>query len=178
MLRSTITLFLLALLVPAYAWASEEKVGYVDLQRALLEVEEGKAAKAHLKEYFDEKQTFLDKEQEALKKKTEDYQRKKELLTVEEQRRQEEQLQRELMTLQKTFMDLEKELKSKEDEATRPIFEKMYSILRDIGESQGYKLILEKSTSGIIYAPSKYDLTNELIRRYDEKHKTKKKSKK
>ncbi len=174
MLRSTIWLVLFALLIPSFAWAAEEKIGYVDLQRALLEVEEGKSAKAELKKYFDEKQTFLDKEQEGLKKKTEDYQRKKELLTADEQRRQEEELQRELMVLQKTFMDLEKELKSKEDLATRPIFEKMYNILRNIGETQGYKLILEKSTSGIIYAPSKHDLTNELIRRYDEKFKAKK----
>ena len=45
--------------VPAVARA-QQKIAYVDLQRALNEVEEGKAAKAALKKEFDSKQKALD----------------------------------------------------------------------------------------------------------------------
>src|SRR6266540_4678138 len=39
---------------------AEQKIAYVDLQRALNEIEEGKAAKANLKREFDQKQKMLD----------------------------------------------------------------------------------------------------------------------
>jgi len=53
------SLLLALALVPAAARA-EQKIGYVDLQRALNEVEEGKTAKALLQKDFAEKQKQLD----------------------------------------------------------------------------------------------------------------------
>src|SRR5262249_17997302 len=47
------------------------KLGYVDLQRALGELEEGKAAKARLQAILDAKQKEIDSEQEALRKEKE-----------------------------------------------------------------------------------------------------------
>src|SRR4051812_42344510 len=47
---------------------ADTKFGYVDLQRALTEVEEGRAAKARLQSMLDQKQKDLDKEQEVLRK--------------------------------------------------------------------------------------------------------------
>ena len=46
--------------VPAAGRAADQKIGYVDLQRALNEVEEGKTAKALLQKDFAEKQKTLD----------------------------------------------------------------------------------------------------------------------
>ncbi len=45
--------------LPAQARA-EQKIAYVDMQRALNEIDEGKAAKAALKREFDQKQKMLD----------------------------------------------------------------------------------------------------------------------
>ena len=44
------------------------KLGYVDLQRALMETEEGRKARADLKKVFDQKQKELDEQQTELKK--------------------------------------------------------------------------------------------------------------
>src|SRR5690606_29758469 len=58
---------LLALGVSLPAAAEDMKIAYVDLQRALNEVDEGAAAKAALKKEFDAKQAELDKRQNELK---------------------------------------------------------------------------------------------------------------
>ena len=47
--------------------ASAQKIGFVDLQRALNEVDEGAKAKAKLKKEFEKKQKQLDSKQEKLK---------------------------------------------------------------------------------------------------------------
>ena len=47
------------------------KMGYVDLQRALGEVEEGRSAKSRLQGLLEVKQKDLDKEQEGLRKEKE-----------------------------------------------------------------------------------------------------------
>src|SRR5437879_5675620 len=47
---------------------AEQKIAYVDLQRALEETDEGKKAKAKLKADFEKKQKELDARQDELKK--------------------------------------------------------------------------------------------------------------
>src|SRR5262245_28424487 len=65
----TAAVFLAALFAFApIARAADLKLGYVDLQRALNEVDEGKTAKASLKREFDQKQKLLDEKQEELKR--------------------------------------------------------------------------------------------------------------
>ena len=61
----------LSLALPIAATAQNLKLGYVDYQRALLEVDEGKAAKARLQKWLDDRQKEIDKEQEALRKEKE-----------------------------------------------------------------------------------------------------------
>ena len=51
---------------------AQTKIAYVDLQKALLQVEDGKKAKARLKKEFDKKQKELDKKQKDVKKMKDD----------------------------------------------------------------------------------------------------------
>lgn len=57
----------LSLLAPRLAQA-QQKIGIVDYQRAVLEVDEGKAARARLEQMKDAKQKEFDKAQEVLAK--------------------------------------------------------------------------------------------------------------
>ncbi len=150
--------------------AGASKIAYVDLQRALLEVNDGKQAKANIKKYFDEKQAMLDVEQEKLKTMKEEMDKQAMALSDDVRKQKEAEFQKKLMELQKLFMNLQTELKKREEEATRPIFERMRNILQNIGEKENFDLILETNSTGIVYAPAKFDLTNELIRKYDAKY--------
>ena len=77
---SRATQFLIAavfLLSTSAAFAEDMKLGYVDMQRALNETEDGRKAKEKLKKDFDQKQKELDEQQNQLKKEIEDELRRK-----------------------------------------------------------------------------------------------------
>ena len=67
-LRRLVSLVVPAVLLVTGVARAEAKLGYVDMQRALMEIEEGKVAKAKLKAQFDAKQKDLDARQAELKK--------------------------------------------------------------------------------------------------------------
>ena len=64
-------------------------------------------------------------------------------------------------------MEFQRELQSKERELTKDIIERMQRIMRRVGQTEGYTLIMERSEGGVIFVPSNYDLTDLLIQRYN-----------
>jgi outer membrane protein len=157
-------------LAPA-ASAADLKIGYVDLQLALNEVDEGKAAKAQLKKDFDEKQKRLDREQTDLKRMKEDLDKQAVVMADDARREKQGELDRKFMEVQGLFVQLQKELSEREREVTRGIFEKMTQIIREIAEAEGYTLVFERTDAGLIYAPKSLDLTSDLIRKYNARFK-------
>lgn len=158
---------LCAVLMSTSALAEDEiKIGYVDLQRALNEVNEGATAKAALKKEFDEKQRTLDAKQNELKAMKEELDARGMMMTPEAKQERMGQLQQKLMETQQLYMQLQQELSKREAEVTSDIFQKMGTILQTMGRTSDYTLIVEKSA--VLYAKNHIDLTNELIRRYND----------
>jgi outer membrane protein len=159
-------LFLTALAAgPALARA-EQKFGYVDLQRALNEVDEGKAAKALLKKDFDEKQKQLDVKKADFDKLQADVEKQAAMMTDAAKKEKAAELDRRARELQGLFMQLQKDLSDRERDATKGIFDKMAVLVHEIAEADGFTMVFEKG-AGIVYAPPSLDLTNELIRKYN-----------
>jgi outer membrane protein len=161
-------LLLAAVLAPAAARA-EQKIGFVDLQRALNEVDEGKAAKAVLKKDFDEKQKQLDAKKTEFDKLTADFEKQAVVMSEAAKRDKAQELDRRARELQGVFMQLQKDLSDREREATKGIYDRMAVIVREIAEAEGFSIVLEKG-AGLVYAPTSLDLTNELIRKYNSRH--------
>ncbi len=158
-------------LAPHVGAAAEQKIGYVDLQRALNEVEEGRAAKAQLTRDFDEKQKRLDVAQEDLKRMKADLDKQAVVMADDAKREKQAELDRKFMEVQGLFVQLQKELSDREREMTRGIFDKMHAIIREIAEAEGFTMVFEKTDSGLLFAPASLDLTNELVRKYNARYK-------
>src|SRR6266545_205662 len=92
------------------AQAADDKIAYVDLQRALEETNDGKKAKATLKSDFDKKQKELDAKQEELKKAKEDFDKKSSLMKEDAKQKAAGELQQRFVQLQETFGRLQKDL--------------------------------------------------------------------
>ncbi len=161
-------LLLAVALAPALARA-EQKLGFVDLQRALNEVDEGKAAKAVLKKDFDEKQKVLDAKKTEFDKLQADLEKQAVVMSDAAKKDKANELDRRARELQGLFMQLQKDLSERERDATKGIFDRMAGIVREIAEAEGFTVVLEKN-AGVIYAPTSLDLTNELIRKYNGRH--------
>jgi outer membrane protein len=161
-------LLLVVALAPALARA-EQKIGFVDLQRALNEVDEGKAAKALLKKDFDEKQKQLDGKKAEFDKLQADVEKQAVVMSDAAKKDKANELDRRARELQGLFMQLQKDLSDRERDATKGIYDRMAVIVREIAEAEGFTVVLEKN-AGLLYAPTSLDLTNELIRKYNARH--------
>ncbi|HEX6244547.1 MAG TPA: OmpH family outer membrane protein [Polyangiales bacterium] len=153
-------------LVPKKSEAQATKIAVVDLQRAITETEDGRKAKDKLKKLFEGRQKELDKKQADLKKLKDELDQQKNVLSRDALEAKVESYQKQLVDLQQIYVDYQRELAEKEGELTRSIVERMERILRRIGQSDGYTLIMDRA-SGVIFVPTNLDLTDLLIQRYN-----------
>jgi outer membrane protein len=153
--------------VPRAVFAEDLKLGYVDLQRALNETEDGRKAKASLKKVFDQKQKELDEQQEDFRKAKEDLDKKRTLLPADKAREKEQELASKFEKVQQSYMRHQKDLQEKEGEVTQKIFERMQRIIIKIAAAENFSMVLDKTQAGIIFAKQHLDLTNDVIRRYN-----------
>jgi outer membrane protein len=163
------TALLLALALAPALVRAEQKIGVVDLQRALNEVDEGKAAKALLKKDFDEKQKQLDVKKAEFDRLQADLEKQAVVMSDAAKKERASDLDRRARELQGLFVQLQKDLSERERDATKGIFDRMANIVSEIAEADGFTVVLERG-AGVVYAPASLDLTNELIRKYNARH--------
>lgn len=148
------------------ARADDSKIAYVDLQRALEETNDGKAAKTKLKTDFEKKQQELDAKQEELKKLKDDLDKKATLMKPEALQKAQQDFQQRFVQLQETFQRLQKDLAVKEQEATRGILARLSQVVQGVAEREHFSMVLERN-SAVVYGQPSLDITNEVIRLYN-----------
>lgn len=146
---------------------AQVRIAVVDLQRALNETEDGRRAKARLKRLFKQRQEDLDKRQGELKALKEDIEKNIELWSQETKQRRLEEYQKAFVDLQQQYVEYQRELAEREAEATGEIVQRMQTILRRIGQAEGYTLIIERNEAGVVWVPTNLDLTDDVIQRYN-----------
>ncbi|MDX2009267.1 MAG: OmpH family outer membrane protein [Myxococcaceae bacterium] len=171
-MRRTFLVVLSVSLVASVARA-DLKVGYVDLQRALLEVSEGQSAKAKLKSEMDKKKAELDAEQAKLTDDKAVLDKQGAMMSEEVRTQKFTEWQKRLYEAMQKAQKVQMELADKERTELKKIFEKMDPIIASIAQREGLTMVFEKTDSGLVYAPPSLDLTNELVRTYNEKHPSK-----
>lgn len=157
----------LAFCLPARA--AEAKVGIVNLQEALNSVDEGKNAKAQLKKEFESKQKVISEREEEIRKLQGEFQKQQSVMNEETRNQRQEEIARKAQDLQSTYVTLQKELQDRERDLTRGIFEKMSTIVREIAAADGFSVIVD--AQAVMFADPTVDVTNELVRKYNARHK-------
>jgi outer membrane protein len=172
-MRNVIVLAVLALAiaVPQASRAAELKIGYVNLQKAVTEVDEGKAARDALKKEFDQKQKTLDDKQNELKRMKEDLDKQMVVMSEEAKREKAMEFERKVNDMQQVYVQMQKDLSDREREMMKIIFDKMEVVIKDIAAVEGYAYVFEQQNAGLIVAPPAADMTNELVRKYNAKYK-------
>ncbi|HEY8208488.1 MAG TPA: OmpH family outer membrane protein [Myxococcaceae bacterium] len=161
----------LPLLLPTAARA-DLKVGYVDLQRALSEVEEARAAKARLQSTVNAKQKELEKEQDALRKEKETLDKQMSTMNDEARRAKQTEFEGKYLGLMQKLERSKAELAETEQRELQPILSRMQQVIGQIAQREGLTLVLDKN-SGLLYAPPSLELTNEVVRLYNDQYKGK-----
>lgn len=157
----------LALFAARSAHAQAIKLGYVDVQRAVQEVDEGKNARTRLKAELDDRRGRLDQKKAELEKMKADFDKQASVLSDDAKKKQMEKLQTAFMEAQTSAQQMQEELSGKEQEAMASISKRMIQIVGEVSEKEQFSFVMDKAI--LLYAPPASDLTNEVVRRYNEK---------
>ena len=152
------------LLAPA-AFAQQLKFAVVDVQRAVMETEDGLRAQATLKKFFDKRQQELDAKQTELQKQREEIEKQSKVISQQALQKRMEDWQKQMLELQTVFVEYNKELQKKQGELTQPIYGKIMGLLRRLATQDGYDAILEKQA--VPYMRNDLDLTDKVIQMYN-----------
>jgi outer membrane protein len=86
------------------------------------------------------------------------------------------EIDRRMREAQGKAMGFQKDLSDREREVTRAIFDKMLNLTREIAEADGLAYVLDRNS--LLVAPPAGDITNELVRKYNERFKPSEEKKK
>lgn len=163
-LALTVTMLLITAL-PVMAQAN--KLGYVDLQKALNESSAGKAAKGKIGETVKEYEGEVKSRQSELQEMKQDLEKQAVLLSDEARGKKEREYQKQLKEFERFTKDIQEELQQKDADATRQILEDLFGVIKEYGDDENYTMIFEKTESSVLYAADEVDLTEEIIKAYD-----------
>lgn len=161
---------LLFVLFFTYSASASVLIGLVDVQKIITSIKEGKSVQKKLEKAFNDKKAVLKKEEDKIKKAQEDYKKQSMVLADAARATKERELQEMVMTLQNKTMEYQKEIQKMEQDLKKPILERLRPIIDEVSKSNQVAMTFELSAAPIVYAETKKDLSDEVIKAYDKKH--------
>jgi outer membrane protein len=158
---------LLALLAAAPARA-EIKLAYVDVQRALNECEAGKTAKAEFRVKVQGVEQKLQREQNEVASLKDELEKKGMLMKPEQSQSLQDEYINKAKNFERNYKDSKDDLERKDQEATGMIIHDLAEVIRDVGEKNGYTMVMEKGQ--ILWGTPGIDITDQVIRSYNGMH--------
>jgi outer membrane protein len=159
------SLFLMGSLLFGRAAHAEMRVAVVDVQRAVMQTEDGLRAQANLKKLFDSRQQELNAKQTQMQKEKDEIEKQSRVISKEALAARADAWQKKMMELQQVFMEYNKELEKKQKEITDPIFEKVMGIVKRLATTENFDLVIDKNT--VAYVRTDLDLTDRCIQIYN-----------
>lgn len=158
----------LSLALPLSAGAADAnapvKMAVVDLKKCLVESKMGKK----VKEEFDQKTLKIDQKGQALEKEARglaaDVQKQGALLTDAVKREKQERF----LAINDELKKLERQKKELNDELTMTVIGDVQVIVKKLAEERGLDLVLNDGGPWFLYVAKAMDITDEVIRLYDE----------
>lgn len=144
------------------------RIAFVDIQRVLIRSQAGLAAREQLEREKTQMQREIDTRRQELDKLRDDLEKKGSLLTAEARREREEALERKRRDAARLADDFQRDLARKEQQLLVRVQQDLVVVIERLGKQKGYYMIVERRGAGVLYATPDADLTDELIRAYDQ----------
>ncbi len=159
---------------PSKSAATANRVALIDFQVAILQTEEGKAAKAKIEREVESRKKELLAQQQELKKLEDDFEAKRAVLSEDEKNKSARDLQAKFMAFQRSQMTLDQEVRQKEMQETQKIFQKLSALVEEYAKKHSFDLVFEKGAGAVLYIAQNSDITSDIVTIYNQRHKVKK----
>jgi outer membrane protein len=144
------------------------RIGFVDVQRVLARSAAGVAARDQLEREKATMQKEVDGRRVELDKLREELEKKGPLMTGDARREKEEQLERRRRDATRLMDDFQRELAKKEQALAQKVLQEVAVVVERVGKQRAYFMIVERRGAGVLYFSADADLTEEIIRAYDQ----------
>lgn len=157
-----------AVAAPGRAAAQGAKVVVVDVARILAKSTAGVAAREQLEREKAVMQKEVDGRRQELEKLREELEKKGPLMTVDARREKQDAFDRKRRDATRLVDDFQKELEKKEQGLLQKVLQDISGIIERLGKERKYLLIVEKRGAAVVYAAPDADITEEVIKAYDQ----------
>jgi outer membrane protein len=144
------------------------RIAYIDVQRVLARSAAGVAAREQLEREKAGMQRDMDGKRQELEKLRDELDKKGPLMAADARRERQELFERKRRDAARQMDDYQKELEKKEQALLQRVLQDLSSVIDRLGKDRGCYLIVEKRGASVLYASADADLTDEVIRAYDQ----------
>jgi outer membrane protein len=152
----------------AGATALTGKIAYVDVQRVIARAAAGVAAREQIEREKSSMQKEMEGKRQELEKLREEIEKKGPLMTAENRREKQDTFERKRRDAARLADDFQKELEKREQSLLQKVLQELSVVIERLGKERGFYLILEKRGAVVLYASTEADLTDDVIRAYDQ----------
>jgi outer membrane protein len=144
------------------------RIGIVDLERCIKESKEGQKIFAVLKKKKDGLQKRLNSKEKELLELRKEFDKQAMMLSMDAQQNKKRTIERKTRELEYLVKDLNDEMMRAQGIEQKRILKELEKIIEKIGSEGNYAMILEKRAGGVLYSAEPFDLTDEVIKAYDQ----------
>ena len=153
----------------ASSFAAENRVGFIDVQKAVISTKEWQRQFKIFKKDFAKEKKKIKARENRIKKMLQDLNKQSFVLDPELKKKKEGKFRKEKVAFERYVQDRNAEFGNHEKEMTQKILKKMMGIIKKIGKEKKYTMILEQKA--VLYHNKGNDLTNLAIKTYDRSQK-------
>jgi len=169
MKKFLVSMAVAALAIPALAQSSAPaRVAVIDVNKVLAQSAAGKTAAARLKQVQEDKMARAQKMDEEIRALDNDINTKKISLSEEKLADMTKQLSDKKIAMQRFAQDADRELGEARDRVMQELNQKIMPVVDQIGKEMGLAAIFNKFESGLIYASEAIDITDVVIKRFND----------
>lgn len=139
------------------------KVGFVDLERTLLETPAGKRASQAFDDARKKKQDELDKKQKALQQYAEALEKQRTVLKPDVLKERQQELQKRYVEVQELYVKLERDLAAERAKLIQEILKKAGPAIEAIARQEGFTMIVDRNA--VLWSDKTLDLTDKINNR-------------
>ena len=150
------------------ARGADLKIGFINSQRIIDESKAGRETTRKMEAFKTENTGKLERMNKEIEDLAQELRKKEFALSPEKKREIEDTIRQKRLELKFFKEDKEKELKELFYENLKNVENEVLSIVQRIGQEEGFDLVLGRDESGILYANPKIDITDKVIRIYDQ----------
>jgi outer membrane protein len=168
MKKFLISVAVAALAVPTFAQTQPARLAVIDVQRVLANSSAGKAASDRLKKMQEDRVARAKQMDDEMQKLDADINSKKLSLSEDKLTEMAKQLSDRKIAAQRYAQDAEREMGEARDRALVELENKIKPVIDSIGKEMGLAAIFNKFESGLVYASDAIDITDTVIKRFNE----------